>query len=209
MNGDGASGASSASLNTVAPVSGTYLVLVASNDNPSAASRHIGTGTYQLTATYTPYDTDGDGCPDVKEAGANALLGGDRDPTNPWDFFDTPEPVLTPSATTGTLNHAVTLADVIGILYYVGTSAASPTQANGNGVIYGSDLDASGVVDGREYDRTLPDASKPWRSGAPSGAVTIADAIIALNQVNDVRQGLRGVSAVGHQPADLLQRPQK
>src|SRR5207302_8965855 len=85
VNGDGASGASSASLNTVAPVSGTYLVLVASNDNPSAASRHIGTGTYQLTATYTPYDTDGDGCPDVKELGSNALLGGDRDPTNPWD----------------------------------------------------------------------------------------------------------------------------
>src|SRR5437764_1349835 len=96
----GTAAASAASLDAVAPVSGTYLVLVASKD-----SGYLGTGTYQLTATYTPYDTDGDGCPDVKEAGANALLGGDRDPTNPWDFFDTPEPVLTPSATTGTFNH--------------------------------------------------------------------------------------------------------
>jgi lysophospholipase L1-like esterase len=33
-------------------------------------------------------DTDGDGCADVEEVGPNPLLGGGRDPTNRWDFYD-------------------------------------------------------------------------------------------------------------------------
>jgi hypothetical protein len=33
-------------------------------------------------------DTDGDGCADAREGGSNELLGGRRDPLNPWDFFD-------------------------------------------------------------------------------------------------------------------------
>ena len=33
-------------------------------------------------------DADGDRCPDDKELGANHLLGGQRDPLDPWDFFD-------------------------------------------------------------------------------------------------------------------------
>jgi hypothetical protein len=33
-------------------------------------------------------DWDHDGCPNVKELGLNPLLGGQRDPKNPWDFYD-------------------------------------------------------------------------------------------------------------------------
>jgi hypothetical protein len=35
-----------------------------------------------------PGDTDGDGCPDAKEAGANAMMGGQRNFLNPWDYFN-------------------------------------------------------------------------------------------------------------------------
>jgi hypothetical protein len=42
-------GNSAASLEVVAPATGTYLVLVASNDGG-----HLGTGTYRLTMTHTP-----------------------------------------------------------------------------------------------------------------------------------------------------------
>lgn len=37
-------------------------------------------------------DTDGDGCSDGQEFAPAALHGGRRDPTNFWDFFDTPGP---------------------------------------------------------------------------------------------------------------------
>jgi hypothetical protein len=35
-----------------------------------------------------PGDTDGDGCPDMREQGINAMMGGARNFLNPWDFFD-------------------------------------------------------------------------------------------------------------------------
>ena len=33
-------------------------------------------------------DTDDDGCSDDKEVGTDETIGGDRDPSNPWDFYD-------------------------------------------------------------------------------------------------------------------------
>ena len=35
-----------------------------------------------------PVDTDGDGCPDMKEEGMMVSLGGMRDFLNPWDYFN-------------------------------------------------------------------------------------------------------------------------
>lgn len=35
-----------------------------------------------------PTDTDGDGCPDTKEAGSNELAGGRRNYLNEWDYFN-------------------------------------------------------------------------------------------------------------------------
>jgi hypothetical protein len=129
-------------------------------------------------------DTDGDGCGDGKENGPNPLLGGDRDPLNPWDFFDVPVPALTPSNQNVARDHAINIADVIATLVYIGTSSANPTTVNGRGVHYGSDLNGNGVVDGREYDRSPSVTSgKPWRTEAPNGAVNISDALLALNQV--------------------------
>lgn len=37
----------------------------------------------------TKADTDGDGCNDGVELGGARVFGGERDPNNPWDFFDT------------------------------------------------------------------------------------------------------------------------
>ncbi len=33
-------------------------------------------------------DSDGDGCTDLREAGLDELSGGQRDASNPWDFYD-------------------------------------------------------------------------------------------------------------------------
>lgn len=56
--------------------------------------------TYANQKTYKPYlheivfkttsagDSDGDGCTDAQELGTNPALGGDRNPNDPWDFYD-------------------------------------------------------------------------------------------------------------------------
>src|SRR5439155_22584399 len=107
-------------------------------------------------------DADGDGCPDAKEQGANPRQGGDRDSTNPWDFFDAPTPALTPTNTLGTRRRAVTIGGVIAVLTYVGTHPGG--GSNLNGVSYDTDLNKNGIPDGQEYDRAATsDATKPWR----------------------------------------------
>jgi hypothetical protein len=129
-------------------------------------------------------DSDCDGCPDVNEISATHLTGGDRDRYCPWDFFDVPTPPLSIAAPNGQRNHVASVADVIAILSYIGTSSGAP--ANSQGFWYDTDLNANGVPDGGEYDRTAGAiVGKPWRSGPPNGSVTIADALVELNQVGD------------------------
>ena len=143
------------------------------------------TKTPTATATIPPtLDSDGDGCPDARELGGDWHAGGQRDPHDPWDFYDVPVPVLLPGHQGGTKSRAVTIADVIAVLAYIGTSASSPNSANANGATYGSDLNNNGVADGQEYDRSAStDSSQPWRSGAPRGFVSIGSAIVGLAQV--------------------------
>src|SRR5207253_3173586 len=86
VTGSGVAGASAASLDAVAPATGTYLVLVASND-----AGHLGTGTYQLTEANTPGPvtiTSGDeGGPLTNGATATgAISTGDLDT---WTFTAT------------------------------------------------------------------------------------------------------------------------
>lgn len=129
-------------------------------------------------------DTDFDGCPDGKELGIDSHLGGQRDPTNPWDFADVPVPALLPTSTTGVRNKIITLSDVLSDLAYVGTSAANPNSANAGGAKYGSDINANGLLDGQEYDRTPSTTpGQPWRSGPPNGVVSLSDVLTVLAQV--------------------------
>ncbi len=135
------------------------------------------------TAISGRIDSDGDGCPDAKELGPDWRLGGQRDNWNPWDEFDVPVPPLTAANPTGMRNRAITIQDVLAIVFYIGTASGGP--ANANGVMYDSDVDANGVPDGREYDRTpgQPPDDFPWRSDFPNGSVSLQDALVALGQV--------------------------
>ena len=156
----------------------------------------------QKAAPIAPNDGDGDGCLDVRELGPSHATGGQRDPNNPWDVFDAPGSVAADPAPNGQRNKAVSIADVIAVVSYIGTfngDAGSPS--NSNGVRYDSLKDgdwfnsttgfmgpdgAVGPDDkaGLRYDRTASTtAGQPWRSGPPNGAVSIQDALVALNQV--------------------------
>ena len=118
-------------------------------------------------------------CTDAEELGGNINLGGMRNPLNPWDFADVPVPALTTANSTGTRNGVVLLSDALAAFYYVGTFNNGPPNANG--VDNDTDLNANGVEDGAEYDRT----SAGPISGPPNGAITGADALVVVNQVGD------------------------
>jgi hypothetical protein len=154
---------------------------------PTVTLPPLPTVTVLPTITVIPsIDTDGDGCQDAREIGLAHQTGGQRNPLNPYDFYDVPVPALTSSDPTGMKDHVVSIADVISVVAYIGTSATAPTTLNSMGLSYGSDLDGNAMLDGTEYDRS-PSVTpgQPWDSGPPSGAVTIADALIALQQVGD------------------------
>jgi hypothetical protein len=141
-------------------------------------------GRLVVQVTSPTADSDGDGCTDVEELGDTAGLGGDRDPSSPWDFFDVPAPAGTepaadgrPTLTAGSVrNRAVSLQDVSVVLAYVGRLSSSP--------FYIQDNNGDGLADGQQLDRTpSTDPSKPWRSGAPNGAIALQDVSIVLAQV--------------------------
>ena len=145
-------------------------------------------------------DTDGDGCTDVQELGTDPAKGGQRDPNNPWDFYDVPVPAIgVDGRTDGVKNKIIDMSDVLAVLHYAWTetplsnlqsidnkySCIDPANqtCNSNGVCYCDDLNSNGIADGVEYDRTpslYPD--QPWRSGSPNGSIDMGDVIIALAQ---------------------------
>jgi len=112
-----------------------------------------------------------------------------------------PLPVAADPSPNGTRNGAITLGDVLGTLFYVGTHAGDAGTPNASGVTYDSTKDgdwfnaSTGMMGpdgtigpddavGRQYDRTASaDSSKPWQTGPPNGAVSLGDAIVALNSI--------------------------
>ena len=70
----------------VAGTSGTAFLA----DFPRIILANAGPLTINCTdAALASVDTDGDGCTDLQELGPNEYSGGQRDPHNPWDFYDT------------------------------------------------------------------------------------------------------------------------
>ena len=143
----------------------------------------------QLKTVFTP-DSDNDGCTDAEEqrdaphnAPGETGLYDRLSPANDGDFYDVPAPAITSMNPNPSKNKAVTLQDVSAVLFYSGTSAGNP-GANPNGVTYGSDLNANGVPDGQEYDRTPSDLpNPPWGVKPHNNAVSGQDTSAALQQI--------------------------
>jgi len=137
-------------------------------------------------------DSDGDGCADIEEVGDDPFLGGDRNPSDPWDFYDVTVPAMPDPTPNGARDKAVAMDDVLAVLFYVGTYNGDGGLPGPNGVAYDSDkgvdtdgdtvadIPPDGVPDGLPYDRT---ASWPF-SGAPDGAIALDDVLAALGQAS-------------------------
>lgn len=145
-------------------------------------------------------DTDGDMCRDGAEVGNDPTVGGQRDPLNPWDFYDVPVPAIGSNGTIdGEKNGAVNMGDVLAVLYYFGAgtpydnlevvdgkyTCVDPQNqtCSGNGVCYCDDLNQNGIADGAEYDRRASSVpSNIYALGPPDGIVMISDILAIYSQ---------------------------
>ena len=131
-------------------------------------------------------DTDGDGCRDGREY----LFMPGFSPLVWYDFYDVPVPAKPDMTPNGTRNKAVTMSDVMAVLFYVNAYDGGPPNAHGvdyDSVKGSCDWNADTVPDkeGLCYDRSpslLP--NPPWDAGPPNGAVTMGDVMALLVQVN-------------------------
>ncbi len=119
------------------------------------------TSTPTVTPTPTkqpePGDTDGDGCSDQRENGADEKLGGQRDYKNPWDFYD----VL--GAGFGPPDGIVDLSnDIFSVL-----QSYSPTGAPPYNVL---------------YDRGPTTGPNVWNMTAPDGVIDLSNDILGVIQ---------------------------
>ena len=113
------------------------------------------------------------------------------DPNAWYDFYDVPVPARPDPAPNGTKNRAITLADVVATLFYVGT--CDNCGPNANGVDYDSLKDGDWNADtevndldevGRRYDRSPgTDPSPPWEVVSPDGTISLTDVIAQLAQI--------------------------
>jgi hypothetical protein len=109
-------------------------------------------------------DTDQDGCLDGREVGPDPATGGRRDPTNFWDFFDTPDDA-------NTRDRAVALPDILRLVARFG--------ATGNPNI--DPLSFPPPPPG--YHPAFDRASVPDKlSGPPDGAISLTDILVLITQ---------------------------
>ncbi|MCH7811239.1 MAG: hypothetical protein IH958_01260 [Chloroflexi bacterium] len=110
----------------------------------------------------TDLDDDGDGCLDTQEHGDDAVLGGQRDPHNFWDFFD-------PNR-----DRSVTVLDFFALLQRF-ASAGDPN------IDPLSNPPAPPAYHTR-FDRGAVIGANPWNLGPPDGAIAVTDFFSLLVQ---------------------------
>jgi hypothetical protein len=105
-------------------------------------------------------DSDGDGCADGEETGPVETLGGQRDPLDPWDFFDVP--VGMPPAK----NKIIDLDDAFAVIAKFGAVCGDPVP--------------EAPTYDEAYDRSEPTAN-PWITQGPDCVVDLNEFFWSLN----------------------------
>ncbi|MCH8026284.1 MAG: hypothetical protein IH866_05765 [Chloroflexi bacterium] len=106
---------------------------------------------YITTFEPDPDDTDGDGCDDIYENGPDHTKGGQRNPLDPWDYYDVSLP------TDGVIDLPF---DILGVIDHWSPFGAPPYDAY--------------------YDRG-PSAGFFWTRTAPDGVIDLANDILGVS----------------------------
>ena len=123
-------------------------------------------------------DSDGDGCTDIVENGTDAMLGGQRDPFNRWDFFDVwTHPVGQP--TVWVRDEVVNVpGDIMGVANRFGANdAAGSAEIN-------RDTDPLSLPPDEGYhpafDRGPRDGPNAWNRLPADGFINVPDDILGV-----------------------------
>jgi hypothetical protein len=111
-------------------------------------------------------DSDADGCTDAMELSATALLGGQRDPFDYWDFYDTPDAAKA-------RDKVVSAADVARIVQRFG--AAGDASADPLSIPPDEGYHTA-------YDRGGQAGNRPWKQAPANGSITAGDIAAAVGQ---------------------------
>jgi hypothetical protein len=173
----------------VGPLNLSNTVLTDINSAPLA---HTSQGNTVRVENLGASDTDGDGCTDLQEEGDDMTKGGQRNPHDPYDFYDVPVPArcdvadgCPPGAEVGAngpRSRVVNMSDVLAVLFYVFTTDNGGMNANrvdydsvkGSCAINGVPNQEEGLC----YDRS---PASPL-SGPPNGVVNMIDVLAVLQQ---------------------------
>jgi hypothetical protein len=112
-------------------------------------------------------DTDNDGCDDAAENSAEPGQGGQRDPADSWDFFDTPDD-------NNVRDRAITISDVFRVAGRFGTTGISSL------IDPLSQPPESGYH--TAYDRGLQTGANSWNRAPADGAISIEDVFAVAAQ---------------------------
>lgn len=119
-------------------------------------------------------DTDGDGCMDGAELGSDPAYGGQRDPLNFWDFFDTPDDQGTRDGTVDLMK------DLFGVLFRFGAEDGNGTAAPNR------DSDPSAMPPpppayAPAFDRSPPPPGATlWELAPPDGTIDLFTDIFGM-----------------------------
>jgi glucose/arabinose dehydrogenase len=131
--------------------------------NAASAAMNIGYSDLTLAAVYTTLpsegDSDGDGCANMTELGVDEKVGGRRDPSNPWDFYDT---------------NGDGLVNIVNDLLAVASSYGPASGPN-----YNAAYDRSPPPS--ESAEPNPWRREPWDLGPPDGYVNIPHDLLAVS----------------------------
>ena len=98
-------------------------------------------------------DTDGDGCLNGREVGPNEFLGGQRDPLNPYDFYDVAGP--------GGPDQFIDLPnDILGVILHFAPGGAPPYDVT--------------------FDRGPNDGLNLWNTTAPDGVIDLPNDVLGV-----------------------------
>jgi hypothetical protein len=128
-------------------------------------------------------DSDGDGCRDAWELGPNAAWGGQRDPSNPWDFFDAPGP-------SGGRDGAAasSILEILSLTRRFGASdAGGSAEVNRDSGLEAPVPQPPGYHPA--FDRSTPNGAA-W-AGPPDGAIGMADVMLFAYQYGHTCQEAR------------------
>ncbi len=125
------------------------------HNSPTAENDMMGIMMAFIHLTTDPTDSDGDGCSDQQENGLDETLGGQRDPFNPWDFYDVAG--LSGPTADGEVD---LLFDVLGVINHYSPTGAPPYDV--------------------QYDRGPTTGPNVWNMTAPDGSIDLMNDILGV-----------------------------